>query len=189
MLCRITMSSQVLTHGEQLAGLASRAITEALGTEPEGDDDARAVVSVLSDIYVSLLGHTHLQRGLPHERSKSQASQGSLKTKPPTQPKLKIRAAVRSQGGDPSSQVLISAPNAEFFVLHDTWAKNFLPTLMHLFFVSEDPFQGFAKDKPPFIAIVQRAFDATHPHVSFTVTAGDDIVTAVSPTRLLVPHD
>ena len=55
MLCHITMSSQVLTHGEQLAGLASRTITEALGTEPEGDDDARAVVSVLSDIYVSLL--------------------------------------------------------------------------------------------------------------------------------------
>ena len=82
MLCRITMSSQVLTHGEQLAGLAFRTITEALGTEPEGDNDARAVVSVLSDIYVSLLGHTHLQHGLPHERSKSQASQGSLKTKP-----------------------------------------------------------------------------------------------------------
>ena len=57
MLCHITMSSQVLTHGEQLAGLASRTITEALGTEPEGDDDARAMVSVLSDIYVSLLGH------------------------------------------------------------------------------------------------------------------------------------
>lgn len=78
--------------------------------------------------------------------------------------------------------MLVSAPDAKSFVLHAAWAKVFLPTLMYLFFLSECPFQDFAMNAPSFIAVVQEAFDATHPNISLKVTAGDEIVTTVSPT-------
>ena len=98
--------------------------------------------------------------------------------------KVKIRATVRSQGGNPSMG-LTDAPNPKSFVLERSWAKVFLPSLMYLFFISQRPFQDFTSDSPSFVAIVQEAFDATHPNVSFMVTAGDAIVLTVSSACIL----
>jgi hypothetical protein len=77
---------------------------------------------------------------------------------------------------------LISGPNTNFFLSHPTWAKVFLPTLMHLFLISEFPFQNFMNNSPPFVAVIQTAFNVTHPNISFTVTARDTIVTMVCPS-------
>jgi hypothetical protein len=77
---------------------------------------------------------------------------------------------------------LTNAPDAEYFVLQCTWAKVFL---MYLFFILEHPFKDFVNNTPSFVAIVQEAFNATHPDILFTVTAGDDIVTTVSPACIL----
>ena len=71
--------------------------------------------------------------------------------------------------------------SADFFVLQRTWSKVFLPSLMHLFFVSENPFQAFMSNSPSFILAVQEAFNASYPNISFTVTAQDAIVTTVRP--------
>jgi hypothetical protein len=45
--------------------------------------------------------------------------------------------------------------------------------------ISEQPFQSFKNNSAQFVAIVQEAFDTTHPNVSYTVTARDDIVMTV----------
>jgi hypothetical protein len=74
---------------------------------------------------------------------------------------------------------LTNAPDAEYFVLQRTWAKVFLPTLMYLFFISEQPFNDFINNTPSFVAIGQEAFNAMHPDILYTVTTGNDIVTTV----------
>ncbi|KAI9429815.1 hypothetical protein H4582DRAFT_1825696 [Lactarius indigo] len=92
------------------------------------------------------------------------------------QTKLKIRAAVQPQYGNPSMG-LTNALGPEHFVLQRTWAKVFLPSLMYQFFISTGPFQDFINNSSPFVALVQEAFNAMHPNVSYTVAAGDAIVT------------
>ncbi|KAN0137600.1 hypothetical protein V8E53_004651 [Lactarius tabidus] len=103
--------------------------------------------------------------------------------KVPKRAKLKIRALTQQQGstlpdssvmGDPL--VLVPIPNADYFICQPTWSKIFLPTLTHLFIISEQPFQYFKNNSPQFVSIVQEAFDATHPNISFMVTARNDIV-------------
>ncbi|KAH9075524.1 hypothetical protein EDB83DRAFT_2549232 [Lactarius deliciosus] len=125
-----------------LAGLASRAIAEVLGSKDDTDTNHGPNIA---------------------------------------QTKLKIRATVRSQGagnpcGNPSMGV-VHAFGPEHFILQRTWAKVFLPSLMYQFFISKGPFQDFTNNSPTFIALVQEAFNATHPNVSYTVAAGDVIVT------------
>ncbi|KAI9430663.1 hypothetical protein H4582DRAFT_1823707 [Lactarius indigo] len=100
------------------------------------------------------------------------------------QTKLKIRAAVQPQYRNPSMG-LTNALGPEHFVLQRTWAKVFLPSLMYQFFISTGPFQDFINNSSPFVALVQEAFNATHPNVSYTVAAGDAIVTTVSYARIL----
>ena len=100
---------------------------------------------------------------------------------------MKIRAAsaqaVQHQGGNPpiTEAPPVNVPSAEYFVLHRTWSRLFLPTVMHLFFVSEHPFQDFANNSPSFVAVLQEAFNATHPNVSFTIAARDAIAVTVRP--------
>ncbi|KAH8979320.1 hypothetical protein EDB86DRAFT_3108055 [Lactarius hatsudake] len=125
-----------------LAGLASHAIAEVLGSKDDTDTNHGPNIA---------------------------------------QTKLKIRATVRSQGagnpcGNPSMGV-VHAFGPEHFILQRTWAKVFLPSLMYQFFISKGPFQDFTNNSPAFIALVQEAFNATHPNVSYTVAAGDVIVT------------
>jgi hypothetical protein len=106
--------------------------------------------------------------------------------KAPKRAKLKIRALTQQQGDTPPNPPVVGVPlalvpDAQYFICQPTWSKVFLPTLAHLFFVSERPFQSFKNNSAPFVAIVQEAFDATHRNVSYTVTARDDIVTTVRP--------
>jgi hypothetical protein len=44
--------------------------------------------------------------------------------------------------------ILVPVPNAEYFICQPTWSKIFLPTLTHLFIVSEQPFQYFKNNSP-----------------------------------------
>jgi hypothetical protein len=74
-----------------------------------------------------------------------------------------------------------NAPSAEYFILQRTWSKIFLPTIMHLFLVSKSPFQDFTSNSPSFVAVIQEAFNATHPNIYFTVAARDAIVVTVCP--------
>ena len=105
----------------------------------------------------------------------------------PAQPKLKVRAAVRSQGENPSKALTNPLNAAKSFVLHPTWARVFLPNLMYLFFASQRPFQDFVNNSPAFVAIAQEALNATHPNISHTVITGDAIVTTVSCACTLGP--
>ncbi|KAH8977056.1 hypothetical protein EDB86DRAFT_3250411 [Lactarius hatsudake] len=97
------------------------------------------------------------------------------------QTKLKIRATVQSQGaGNPCrnpSMGVVHAFGPKHFILQRTWAKVFLPSLMYQFFISKGPFQDFTNNSPAFIALIQEAFNATHPNISYTVATGDVIVT------------
>lgn len=108
-----------------------------------------------------------------------------------TQPKLKIRAAAQSQSEKLKIPTNPTPANStsESFVLHSTWAKVFLPTLMHLFFISDQPFQDFINHSPAFVSIAQEAFNATHPDVSFPIIAGDAIALTVSSACILGPPD
>jgi hypothetical protein len=100
--------------------------------------------------------------------------------------KLKIRALTQQQGDIPPNPPVVGvplnlAPDAQYFICQPTWSKVFLPTLAHLFIISEHPFQSFKNNSTLFVAIVQEAFNATHLDVSYTVTAHSDIVTTVRP--------
>jgi hypothetical protein len=96
----------------------------------------------------------------------------------------KIRATTQDQykGLHLEGAACTNAPSAQYFVAHSTWSKVFLPTLLHLFFISGQPFQDFTNNTPTFVAIVQEAFNATHPNISFAVIARDTIVTTVRST-------
>ena len=96
---------------------------------------------------------------------------------------------MRSQGENPLKSLTNPPDTAKSFVLHPTWARVFLPSLMYLFFASQRPFQDFINNSPAFIAIAQEALNATHPNISHKVIAGDAIVTTVSSTCIFGTHD
>ena len=181
--CHIITYSQVLTLGEQLVRIVPHTNTEFSDEDEDDAEDDADTNHVLALAFSCDRDTTQLQHfsrgGLPNERSNSQVPQSSSKIKPPVQKKLKIRATAQSQRGNPSKE-LTNALDAEYFVRQRSWAKVFLPTLMYLFFISEHPFQDFVNNTPSFVAIVQEAFNATHPNTLYTVTAGDAIVTTVS---------
>ena len=79
----------------------------------------------------------------------------------------------------PLAMVPVPTFDAQHYICQPAWAKVFLPTLNHAFFLSEHPFEKV--NAPSFVAIVQEAFDATYPNVSYKATARDDIVTTVRP--------
>ena len=106
----------------------------------------------------------------------------------PAQLKLKIRAAMRSQGKNLLKALTNPPDTAKSFVLHPTWARVFLPTLMYLSLASQHPFQDFVNNSPAFLAIAQEALNATHPNISHTVIAGNAIVTMVSFACILGTH-
>jgi hypothetical protein len=69
---------------------------------------------------------------------------------------------------------------SQSFILHPAWAKVFLPTLMQLFLISDEPFQKFINNSPAFVAITQEVLDTTHPSISYPVIAGNAITMMVS---------
>ncbi|KAI9430282.1 hypothetical protein H4582DRAFT_2087201 [Lactarius indigo] len=91
----------------------------------------------------------------------------------------RMTAAVQPQYRNPSMG-LTNVLGPEHFVLQRTWAKVFLLSLMYQFFISTGPFQDFTNNFSPFVALIQEAFNATHPNVSYTVATGDAIVTTRS---------
>jgi hypothetical protein len=104
----------------------------------------------------------------------------------PKKAKLKIRALTQQQGDIPPNPPVVGVPldlvpKAQYFICQPTWSKVFLPTLAHLFIISEHPFQYFKNNSTLFVAIVQEAFDVTHPDVSYMVAACNDIVVMVCP--------
>ncbi|KAH8990065.1 hypothetical protein EDB92DRAFT_1946707 [Lactarius akahatsu] len=102
------------------------------------------------------------------------------------QTKLKTRATVQAQGVRNPSMGLVYALGPEHFVLQRTWAKVFLPSLMYQVLISKKgPFQDFTNNSPTFVTLIQEAFNATHPSVSYTVAAGDAIVA----TRSLIASE
>ena len=113
--------------------------------------------------------------------------------KKPAQAKLKIRAIVRSQAemrsqAEKMSAQLTNAARTGDFVVQPSWAKVFLPSLMHQFFVSKQPFQDFVNHSAAFVANAQDAFNATHPNIAYRVAAGDHIVVTVSSGCILGPR-
>ncbi|KAN0140687.1 hypothetical protein V8E53_001514 [Lactarius tabidus] len=121
---------------------------------------------------------------------------GNVTTKAPKKVKLKIRALTQQQGNIPPNPSVAEdplIPDAQYFISQPTWSKVFLPSLAHLFMISEQPFQSFKNNSAQFVAIVQEAFDVTHPNISYTVTACNDIVTMsfdrLKTKRLLIASD
>jgi hypothetical protein len=93
---------------------------------------------------------------------------------------------MQQQGDIPPNPPVVGVPldlvpNAQYFICQPTGSKVFLPTLAHLFIISEHPFRSFKNNSALFVAIVQEAFDATHLDVSYMVTARNDIVMTVHP--------
>ena len=120
---------------------------------------------------------------------RKQVHPGSVVTvnKAPKKTKLKIRA---QQGGPhpvvDAPLLTVPIPDARYFICQPSWSKIFLPTLTQLLFVSEYPFKSFRNKSSTLLSIVQEAFDATYPNVSYTVTDGDNIVLVVRPYSIHV---
>ncbi|KAI9465236.1 hypothetical protein BJY52DRAFT_1183821 [Lactarius psammicola] len=165
-------------RGNKLAGLTLSTTIKGVEDSDENDGVTQAIV-------------------YPRANAASGVQVNSYKVpRKQAQAKLKIRAAA-AQHQHGSLPVVVPActngPTDEYFLVQHTWVKVFLPTLMHLFFISEQPFQDFTSKSPSFVAIVQQAFNATHPNISYVVTAHNDIVATaferVKTKRSLIASD
>ena len=66
------------------------------------------------------------------------------------------------------------------------WTRIFLPTLTHVFYLSDHPFHDWKTTSSTFIRNLQMVFDLTFTNISGSLGPDDDIVKAVRPTRLLL---
>ncbi|KAF8802531.1 hypothetical protein BYT27DRAFT_6764428 [Phlegmacium glaucopus] len=62
------------------------------------------------------------------------------------------------------------------FLQDPRWAKVFIPTITHAFYVSREPFLEWTPEAPAFLATVQRVFNMSFLNVTFTLTADNVIV-------------
>ncbi|KAI9437361.1 hypothetical protein BJY52DRAFT_1230174 [Lactarius psammicola] len=150
-------------RGNKLAGLTLSTTIKGVEDSDENDGVTQAIV-------------------YPRANAASGVQVNSYKVpRKQAQAKLKIRAAA-AQHQHGSLPVVVPActngPTDEYFLVQHTWVK---------------PFQDFTSKSPSFVAIVQQAFNATHPNISYVVTAHNDIVATaferVKTKRSLIASD
>ena len=71
-----------------------------------------------------------------------------------------------------------SVPGA-LFVKDDRWARTFIPTITHAFYMTHDPFLDWSPESAVFLAMVQRVFNLSFPNVIYTVFARDRVAVTV----------
>jgi hypothetical protein len=65
------------------------------------------------------------------------------------------------------------------FLKDRRWARVFIPTLTHAFYISREAFTDFTLDSPKFIETVQNVFNISFPNADFSLTSNDEVVKAV----------
>ena len=65
------------------------------------------------------------------------------------------------------------------FLKDRRWARVFIPTLMHAFYISRGSFTAFTLDSPDFIDTVQNAFNISFPNVDFALSPNDEVTITV----------
>jgi hypothetical protein len=66
------------------------------------------------------------------------------------------------------------------FLQDPRWAKVFIPTITHAFYVTHEPFLDWTPESAAFLTTVQHVFDLSFPNVTFVLTDDDGIVDTVS---------
>jgi hypothetical protein len=65
---------------------------------------------------------------------------------------------------------------------HDPqWAAAFIPSLTQALYTSHKPFEDFKRDSAAFLDTVQEVFDASFPHIEYTLRSSDALVREVWP--------
>jgi len=62
------------------------------------------------------------------------------------------------------------------------WASAFTPSLSQALYTSDKPFSAFKRDSDTFLMIVQQVFDASFPHIQYTLKSEDALVGEVNTT-------
>jgi hypothetical protein len=86
----------------------------------------------------------------------------------------KTSEALKKQGRTETD----SAPGA-LFVKDNRWARTFVPTISHAFYMTREPFLDWSPESAVFLATVQRVFNMSFPNVVYTVSARDQVVMTV----------
>ena len=60
------------------------------------------------------------------------------------------------------------------------WIQSFLPTLMHMLYISHEPFKHFKPTSAEFHQIVQTAFDLAYSNVDHELDEDDTVISDVS---------
>lgn len=74
-----------------------------------------------------------------------------------------------------------SAPQAggAVFVKDNRWARTFVPTITHAFYVTREPFLDWSPESTVFLATVQHIFNLSFPNAVYTVSAHDQVIKTV----------
>jgi hypothetical protein len=87
----------------------------------------------------------------------------------------KASKASKNEGLTETNSVVPGA----LFVKDDRWAKTFIPTITHAFYMTRDPFLDWSPESAIFLATVQCAFNLSFPNVVYTVSARDRVAVTV----------
>lgn len=71
-----------------------------------------------------------------------------------------------------------SAPGAPF-VKDNRWARIFVPTITHMFYMTREPFVDWSPESATFLETVQHIFNLSFPNVIYTVSAHDQVMKTV----------
>ena len=56
------------------------------------------------------------------------------------------------------------------------WATIFIPSLTQALYTSRKPFEDFKRDSAAFLDTIQKVFDASFPHIEYTLQSSDALV-------------
>jgi hypothetical protein len=65
------------------------------------------------------------------------------------------------------------------FLKDRRWARVFIPTLMHAFYISRESFTAFTLDSQDFLETVQNVFNISFPNVDFALSPNDEVTITV----------
>ena len=92
----------------------------------------------------------------------------------------KKRAVYDGQESANSKPLARACPDVSQQCLEDPrWTRVFLPTLTHALYISEKPFNDWARDSDIFLQTVQTTFDLSFTNISYQLSLRDSIVQAV----------
>jgi hypothetical protein len=65
------------------------------------------------------------------------------------------------------------------FVKDSHWARTFILTITHEFYITHEPFLDWSPESTVFLAMVQHVFNLSFPNIVYTISAHDHVATTV----------